>query len=152
MDEQRFSGADADVVEAPTASLPGESAAPAGTVGGQARPALDREERHEHRQADGDVPHVRRGALALGRDDVEQQSAEDGERGERGLRGRSVARVDEVRGERTRVTADTTEVLYIVYAPPGVGRALVERHLYDIQRYALLVAPDADTELLTTYP
>ena len=45
MDEQRFSGADADVVEVPTASVPEESAAPAGTVGGQARPALDREER-----------------------------------------------------------------------------------------------------------
>lgn len=54
--------------------------------------------------------------------------------------------------QRTRVTADTTEVLYIVYAPPGIGRVLVEQHLHDIQSYARLIAPNADTDLLATYP
>jgi DNA/RNA-binding domain of Phe-tRNA-synthetase-like protein len=54
--------------------------------------------------------------------------------------------------QRTRVTAGTTAVLYIVYAPPGVGRARVEQHLHDIEYYVHLVAPDAATELLATYP
>jgi DNA/RNA-binding domain of Phe-tRNA-synthetase-like protein len=54
--------------------------------------------------------------------------------------------------QRTRVTADTTAVLYIVYAPPGIGRELVEQHLLDIQRYARLVAPDAVTEQLAMFP
>lgn len=54
--------------------------------------------------------------------------------------------------QRTRVTPETTAALYIVYAPPGIGRALVEQHLHDIQSYARLIAPDAVTELLATYP
>lgn len=54
--------------------------------------------------------------------------------------------------QRTRVTAETTSVLYIVYTPPGIGRALVEQHLTDIESFARIIAPAATTELLATYP
>jgi len=43
-----------------------------------------------------------------------------------------------------------TQVLFAVYAPAGVGENSVRDHLEDIRANVLLVAPDAETELLAT--
>ncbi len=49
---------------------------------------------------------------------------------------------------RTRITPETRQVLFTVYAPPGIGEQAVHDHLQDIQANVLLVAPQADVELL----
>jgi DNA/RNA-binding domain of Phe-tRNA-synthetase-like protein len=51
---------------------------------------------------------------------------------------------------RSRITPETRHVLFAVYAPAGVGEDAVRRHLEDTQRNVLLVAPEAETEELTT--
>lgn len=51
---------------------------------------------------------------------------------------------------RTEITPDTTEVLFAVYAVPGIGEATVQAHLEDIRANVLLVAPPATTETLVT--
>jgi DNA/RNA-binding domain of Phe-tRNA-synthetase-like protein len=52
---------------------------------------------------------------------------------------------------RTRITPETRQVLFTVYTPPGVGEQAVYDHLQDIQANVLLVAPEADVELLEVY-
>jgi len=52
---------------------------------------------------------------------------------------------------RTRITPETRQVLFTVYAPPGIGEQAVYDHLQDIQAHVLLVAPEADVELLKVY-
>jgi DNA/RNA-binding domain of Phe-tRNA-synthetase-like protein len=52
---------------------------------------------------------------------------------------------------RTRIIPETRQVLFTVYAPPGVGEQAVYDHLRDIQANVLLVAPEADVELLKVY-
>jgi DNA/RNA-binding domain of Phe-tRNA-synthetase-like protein len=52
---------------------------------------------------------------------------------------------------RTRITPETRQVLFTVYAPPGIGEQAVYDHLQDIQANVLLVAPQADVELLGVY-
>jgi DNA/RNA-binding domain of Phe-tRNA-synthetase-like protein len=52
---------------------------------------------------------------------------------------------------RTRITPDTRDVLYAVYAPPGIGGGAVRRHLLDMQEYVLLVAPGAAVEALEVH-
>ena len=49
---------------------------------------------------------------------------------------------------RTRIAPDTRQVLFTVYAPPGIGEQAVHDHLHDIQANVLLVAPQAEVELL----
>ena len=51
---------------------------------------------------------------------------------------------------RTRIGAGTRSVLFAVYAPAGVGEPAVRHHLESIRANVLLVAPGAETELLTT--
>jgi DNA/RNA-binding domain of Phe-tRNA-synthetase-like protein len=51
---------------------------------------------------------------------------------------------------RTPITAHTRRVMFAVYAPAGVGESAVRRHLEDIRTNILLVAPNADTQALTT--
>jgi DNA/RNA-binding domain of Phe-tRNA-synthetase-like protein len=51
---------------------------------------------------------------------------------------------------RSRITPQTSEVLFAVYAPAGVGEAAVRSHLEDIAANVLLVAPQAETGLLAT--
>ena len=51
---------------------------------------------------------------------------------------------------RTRLTAQTREVLFAVYAPMGVGERAVRGHLEDLRANVLLVAPEAETELVAT--
>jgi DNA/RNA-binding domain of Phe-tRNA-synthetase-like protein len=52
---------------------------------------------------------------------------------------------------RTQITPDTRQVLFAVYAPPGIGEQAVYQHLQDIQANVLLIAPDAEVESLTVY-
>jgi len=52
---------------------------------------------------------------------------------------------------RTRITPETRQALFTVYAPPGIGEQAVHDHLQDIQANVLLVAPQADVELLEVY-
>jgi len=49
---------------------------------------------------------------------------------------------------RTRITRDTSQVLFVVYAPDGVGEQAVRAHLEDIKDNVLIVAPQATTESL----
>jgi DNA/RNA-binding domain of Phe-tRNA-synthetase-like protein len=52
---------------------------------------------------------------------------------------------------RTRVTPATRHVLFAVYAPPGIGEQAVAEHLRDIQFNIMLIAPEAEVELLEVY-
>jgi DNA/RNA-binding domain of Phe-tRNA-synthetase-like protein len=51
---------------------------------------------------------------------------------------------------RTRLTPETRDALFAVYAPAGVGEDAVREHLEDIRANVLLVAPEAETSLLAT--
>jgi DNA/RNA-binding domain of Phe-tRNA-synthetase-like protein len=51
---------------------------------------------------------------------------------------------------RTRITAETREVMFAVYAPAGIDGSDVRRHLEDLRANVLLVAPAATTELVAT--
>ena len=52
---------------------------------------------------------------------------------------------------RTRITTESRQVFFTVYAPPGIGEQAVRDHLYDIQANVSLVAPTANVELLEAY-
>jgi DNA/RNA-binding domain of Phe-tRNA-synthetase-like protein len=53
--------------------------------------------------------------------------------------------------QRTRLTEATREVLFAVYAPPGIGEAAVRRHLEELRATVSLVAPDAEVEACLVY-
>jgi DNA/RNA-binding domain of Phe-tRNA-synthetase-like protein len=53
---------------------------------------------------------------------------------------------------RTRITPETREVIFVAYAPAGVGEAAVRGHLEDVRANVLLVAPEAETGMLATLP
>jgi DNA/RNA-binding domain of Phe-tRNA-synthetase-like protein len=53
--------------------------------------------------------------------------------------------------QRTRITSITRRVLFVVYAPAGIGAEAVRHHLEDIQANVLLFAPQATVELLDVY-
>ena len=53
--------------------------------------------------------------------------------------------------QRTRITLDTRNVFFAVYAPPGIGEQAVQQHLQDIQANILLIAPQAQVEMLQVY-
>ncbi len=53
---------------------------------------------------------------------------------------------------RTRITPDTRNAVFAVYAPPGVDPARVQAHLEDIRNNVIMVAPDAAVERLEVYP
>jgi DNA/RNA-binding domain of Phe-tRNA-synthetase-like protein len=50
---------------------------------------------------------------------------------------------------RTRITPQTSEVLFVAYAPAGIGEEAARRHLEVVRSNVLLVSPEAQTELLT---
>ena len=52
--------------------------------------------------------------------------------------------------QRTRITRETREVLFAVYAPAGIGESAVRSHLEDTAANVLLVAPQAEIGLLAT--
>jgi len=45
--------------------------------------------------------------------------------------------------QRTAVTAGTTDLLFCVYAPPGVGEDRVRAHIEDIRRFIAVAAPES---------
>lgn len=53
---------------------------------------------------------------------------------------------------RTRIKPETQEALFAVYAPNGIGQGEVQRHLEDIATYVRVVAPEAEIDLIETYP
>jgi DNA/RNA-binding domain of Phe-tRNA-synthetase-like protein len=53
--------------------------------------------------------------------------------------------------QRTRIRPETQAALFTVYAPPGIDRGLVRRHLEDIRDNVKLFAPAATVELLEVY-
>ncbi len=53
--------------------------------------------------------------------------------------------------QRTRINADTKNVLFATYAPAGIGKEAMVRHLEEIRRGALMISPNASTELCEVY-
>ncbi|MEA4908513.1 MAG: hypothetical protein VB089_12875 [Anaerolineaceae bacterium] len=52
--------------------------------------------------------------------------------------------------QRTRITAQTRNLLYVVYGPPGVGETVVRRHLEGVAHNVRLYAPQAVQAMLQT--
>jgi DNA/RNA-binding domain of Phe-tRNA-synthetase-like protein len=46
--------------------------------------------------------------------------------------------------QRTRITPDTTEVIYVVYAPPGTSLDDLEAHLNDLEANTAVFSPEAE--------
>ena len=53
--------------------------------------------------------------------------------------------------QRTRITTATRRVLFVVYAPAGIGAEAVRRHLEDIRALIALFAPQATVESLEVH-
>lgn len=53
--------------------------------------------------------------------------------------------------QRTQITANTRNIVFTVYAPSGIGEPAVLLHLRDIQDNVMLVASQAQAELLEVY-
>ena len=53
--------------------------------------------------------------------------------------------------KRTQITPNTQNVLFVVYAPPGIEKSKVFQHLQDIQNYIDIIAPESEIELLKVY-
>ena len=53
--------------------------------------------------------------------------------------------------KRTQIKPDTRNVLFVVYAPPGIEKSRVFQHLQDIQSYVHIIAPKSEVELLKVY-
>ena len=53
--------------------------------------------------------------------------------------------------QRTQITAETRNVVFTVYAPAGIHIQAVELHLGDIRDYVMVIAPQAQVELLRVY-
>ena len=53
--------------------------------------------------------------------------------------------------QRTQITDGTRNVVFTVYAPPGINELTVAQHLQDIQEYVMVIAPQAQVELLKVY-
>jgi DNA/RNA-binding domain of Phe-tRNA-synthetase-like protein len=53
--------------------------------------------------------------------------------------------------QRTQITESTRNVVFTVYAPAGIDEQLITQHLQDIRDYILVVAPDAQMELLQVH-
>ena len=52
---------------------------------------------------------------------------------------------------RTRITPQTSEVLFTVYAPAGIHEDLVRKHLEDIRENVFVVTPGAQVERLEVF-
>ena len=53
--------------------------------------------------------------------------------------------------KRTRITEKTSNVLFTVYAPPGIEREQVTRHLQEIRELVGLFSPEMRLELIEVY-
>ena len=52
---------------------------------------------------------------------------------------------------RTQISEPTRNVVFTVYAPAGIDERLILQHLQDMRDYVLIVAPQAEVELLDVY-
>jgi len=52
---------------------------------------------------------------------------------------------------RTRITQETKNPLFVVYAPPGVGEGQVIQHLQDINEYIELFSPEVYVDSIETF-
>ena len=53
--------------------------------------------------------------------------------------------------QRTQINANTHNVVFTVYAPVGIDEKLVTQHLQDIRDYVLVIAPEAQVELIHVF-
>lgn len=53
--------------------------------------------------------------------------------------------------KRTQITPDIQNVLFTVYAPPGIEKSKIFLHLQDIQNYVHIIAPESKVELLKVF-
>ena len=53
--------------------------------------------------------------------------------------------------QRTQITPETRNVIFTVYAPPGISEQSVTQHLQSIKENVLLFAPQAQVELFQIY-
>ena len=53
--------------------------------------------------------------------------------------------------QRTQITPATRNVVFTVYAPPGIDEQTVTEHLQNIQKNVMTFAPTAQVELLKVY-
>lgn len=53
--------------------------------------------------------------------------------------------------QRTQIRAGTRNVIFTVYAPAGIEEQAVVNHLQDMRDYVLVIAPQAQEELLKVY-
>ena len=53
--------------------------------------------------------------------------------------------------QRTQITESTRNVVFTVYAPAGIDEQLITQHLQDMRDYVLVVAPQAEVELMEVY-
>jgi DNA/RNA-binding domain of Phe-tRNA-synthetase-like protein len=53
--------------------------------------------------------------------------------------------------KRTQIKPNTRNVLFVVYAPPGIEKSKAFQHLQDIQNYVHIIAPKSEVELLKVY-
>jgi DNA/RNA-binding domain of Phe-tRNA-synthetase-like protein len=53
--------------------------------------------------------------------------------------------------QRTQITPGTRDVIFTVYAPPGINEQTVAQHLRSIKENVLLFAPQAQVELFQIY-
>ena len=53
--------------------------------------------------------------------------------------------------QRTQITSDTRNVIFTVYAPPGIDEQTVVGHLQGIRENVMVFAPQAQVELLEVY-
>jgi len=52
---------------------------------------------------------------------------------------------------RTQISDGTQQVLFTVYAPPGIGEQAIWKHLQDIRELVLLVTPRAELQMLQVH-
>jgi len=48
--------------------------------------------------------------------------------------------------QRTRITSETSAVVFTAYAPPGISKAELEAHLSDLESHTRLFSPHAEIE------
>ncbi|HEX9386213.1 MAG TPA: phenylalanine--tRNA ligase beta subunit-related protein [Anaerolineales bacterium] len=53
--------------------------------------------------------------------------------------------------QRTQITPNTNNVIFTVYAPPGIGKESVLEHLQHIKENVMVFAPQAQVESLNVY-
>jgi len=53
--------------------------------------------------------------------------------------------------KRTRIKSTTRNVLFVVYAPPGIEKFRVFQHLQDIKNYVHIIAAESEVELLKVF-